>query len=278
MAISHFAFGASMTGLLFWLFCPRLRYGRSLVLLGGVWAMIPDAHHVTPLFKSQLRAIHDSQWMDLFWAHRFFDRVDPTDSAEYAMAMLGFLFVVSILLESRSDRPLPELVSSLGARNRNNPYWTALKRFAALSALFAGTAMLAVPLVRSQYLGLLVVSGSLLGLTGLSILREDRAIRTFTVRYVPLAVLTAAKLIVTFISMAIAIALLSTLPAMRELTFGYAALAMVLVIQLIRLWAPSDGNESGEGGSSKVAAASDAAVDTSPDGVAARAARPFNEE
>ncbi|MFC7075878.1 hypothetical protein [Haloarcula halophila] len=71
MAIAHFAFGAAKTTVLVTLFVPSSWYRRTLTLIGGGWAMVPDVHQVSPVATEQLKASHGaSSWGDLFWFHR----------------------------------------------------------------------------------------------------------------------------------------------------------------------------------------------------------------
>lgn len=112
MAIAHFAFGAAMTTLLITFLVPAVRYPRTLLLVGGGWAMLPDFHWVSPVFKQQLHTIHQtSPWMDLFWFHRILDRVDLTDSKAVAAVFLAFFVLTTAIAEHRSYRT-PELVKS----------------------------------------------------------------------------------------------------------------------------------------------------------------------
>lgn len=112
MAIAHFAFGAAMTTLVITFLVPDVRYPRTLLLLGGGWAMIPDFHWVSPVAKAQLRAVHQtSLWTDLFWFHRTLDRVDPTDSKTVSAMFLALFMLATVLAEHRSYR-VPDAVES----------------------------------------------------------------------------------------------------------------------------------------------------------------------
>ncbi|WP_135855109.1 hypothetical protein [Halorussus salinus] len=112
MAIAHFAFGAAMTTLLITFLVPAVRYPRTLLLVGGGWAMLPDLHWVSPIFNQQLRTLHQtSVWMDLFWFHRTLDQADPSDSKTIAGGFLAFLILTTAIAERRSYRT-PKVVKS----------------------------------------------------------------------------------------------------------------------------------------------------------------------
>jgi len=112
MALAHFAFGAAMTTLLITFFLPAVRYPRTLLLVGGGWAMLPDLHWVSPVFTQQLHTIHQtSLWTDLFWFHRTLDQVDPTDSKAIAALFLGFFILATVITEHRNYRT-PETITA----------------------------------------------------------------------------------------------------------------------------------------------------------------------
>jgi hypothetical protein len=104
MALAHFAFGAGMTVLVVAYLLPRVPYPRVLALLGGGWAMLPDVHWVSPVFRTQLRAAHGSVLADVFWLHRTMDILDPTDANAVGAGMVAFLLVATALAERRQYR------------------------------------------------------------------------------------------------------------------------------------------------------------------------------
>ncbi|WP_135304757.1 hypothetical protein [Haloarcula amylovorans] len=112
MALGHFAFGAAMTTLLITVLVPTVRYPRTLFLVGGGWAMLPDLHWVSPVFTQQLRSIHQtSPWVDLFWFHRTLDQVDASDSKAVAAGFLVLFILTTGVAEHRSYRT-PEIVTA----------------------------------------------------------------------------------------------------------------------------------------------------------------------
>lgn len=258
MALGHFAVGAAATGVLVLLFLPRFRYARTLVLAGGVWAMIPDAYHVVPAYTGSLRRLHDSALMNVFWGHHYLDVVDPGDTAEFAAVGLLAMFGVFLLVEVRAARPLPTVVSELrgGAVVPTRP-WLWIRRLLAGTALLAGGTVVAVALVRVRFVGLLVAAGAILGLVGLELLVEDPRLRTAASRQVPGPVRTGVKLVISLLAATVVGGLLSTLPEFSELTLSYAALALVVVVLVVRLWTPilpvpTSNRRDGDGGDAVV--------------------------
>lgn len=113
--IAHFAFGAAMTSLAITLLVPTVWYPRTLVMVGGGWAMLPDVHWISPVWQAELHALHGSSvWVDLFWLHRTLDRLDPGDSKLVAAGFLAFFLFATFVTEARSYRapePLREAVA-----------------------------------------------------------------------------------------------------------------------------------------------------------------------
>ena len=101
MALTHFAFGAVCATLLISYLLPEQKYSRTLIIGSGIWAMLPDFHHVVPIFEAQFRAAHYSLLSNLFWFHQAFDRADSGDSHRLAAVMLGVLLLVTLLAEER---------------------------------------------------------------------------------------------------------------------------------------------------------------------------------
>ena len=101
-AIVHFLVGASLLLVLVTPVALGDGLGRLwplwLVAVGGVWGLVPDLHNVTPIYKTQLRAIHDSRVADVFAFHYTLDRpaVRARDLESTFAAVLFFLIVVSL--------------------------------------------------------------------------------------------------------------------------------------------------------------------------------------
>lgn len=103
-AIAHFLVGA---GLLLLIAAPfALRYPLQtrtslwLIPIGGLWGLAPDIHHISPVWQSELYAIHNSPWMDLFALHYFLDR--PTIRGMYYESVFGSILFFLIALAGYS--------------------------------------------------------------------------------------------------------------------------------------------------------------------------------
>lgn len=66
LALAHFAVGSALTVLAVTYLVPNAPYPRLVGLLGGAWGMLPDAHWVSPVFTSELRALHDAPAANVF--------------------------------------------------------------------------------------------------------------------------------------------------------------------------------------------------------------------
>ncbi|WP_255152537.1 hypothetical protein [Halorarius halobius] len=106
MAIAHFAFGGAVTVLVVTYLLPGLPYPRAAALAGGVWAMLPDAHWVSPVAAADLKALHASRLVDVFFLHHSLDTLDPTDSKRVAAALVALFFLVTLVAERREYRAL----------------------------------------------------------------------------------------------------------------------------------------------------------------------------
>ena len=77
-AIVHFLVGAAILLVLAAPIALRYDLGRTwplwLVIVGGLWGLFPDIHHIAPAYESHLRTLHDSPWADLFAFHYTLDR------------------------------------------------------------------------------------------------------------------------------------------------------------------------------------------------------------
>lgn len=98
LGITHFAVGAAGTAIIIAIAAPTIRYRGTLIVLGGVWALIPD---VGKLYAHPtLLTFHDSRFADLFWFHRTMDLYDPTDSVYVATVMVFVLIVVMVVTDA----------------------------------------------------------------------------------------------------------------------------------------------------------------------------------
>ena len=99
LAIAHFAVGAMATALLLTLVAPRLLRSPTVLVAGGVWGLLPDAHWVLPRGSDLVHSLHVTTWANVFWFHHYLDGVDPSDSRPLAAAAIGALLVVLLACE-----------------------------------------------------------------------------------------------------------------------------------------------------------------------------------
>lgn len=101
LAITHFAFGAAMTALLVWVLAPGHRHRTTLIVLGGLWALVPDLHYILPpRYAESFQGIKHTVVGDVFWFHATFDRLVQGEGTRVGGAVaLGFLLVVVFATE-----------------------------------------------------------------------------------------------------------------------------------------------------------------------------------
>ena len=99
-ALAHFAIGAMGMTLLLALVPVRVWFKQTLILLGGIWALLPDIYQLAPTYTEWMEVIHDSAAGNLFWFHRMLDLLDPTDSYLVAALAIGVWIAVTIIVET----------------------------------------------------------------------------------------------------------------------------------------------------------------------------------
>lgn len=175
MAIAHFGFGASVTALVVLYLLPPTRYERVIVLLGGVWGMIPDAHWVSPIFQTEVYSLHNSVIADVFWLHRTLDVVDLQDSPRLGALMLGLFIGVSTVSEHWN---YTQRNRSLGTEDSFVPLLRSLRLLsvlASLSGLVVGSLFVVYTLQLQTNRGLFLGIGAALLLTGIHGVTSDGA-------------------------------------------------------------------------------------------------------
>ncbi|MFW6435716.1 MAG: hypothetical protein ACOCY1_04975 [Halovenus sp.] len=107
-AIVHFLVGASLFLLLA---APlALRYERvqdSALLLvtgGGLWGLVPDAHHISPVFQEQMYAFHGTPFVDVFAFHYMLDLDPVRDRPTIAIFVSLALFCISVAVFTATSR------------------------------------------------------------------------------------------------------------------------------------------------------------------------------
>lgn len=102
-AIVHFLVGASVVLLVAAPFALRYdldRYwGVWLTPLGGIWGLVPDVHHISPVFRDELYGMHGSPVVDLFAFHYTLDTpvVRGLANASTFAAIVFFVLAVATL-------------------------------------------------------------------------------------------------------------------------------------------------------------------------------------
>lgn len=71
----------------------------TLILLGGVWAMVPDVYWITSGYTEPIQAIHDTALANLFWPHRILDVLDLRDTSIGATLAVGLWISFTITVE-----------------------------------------------------------------------------------------------------------------------------------------------------------------------------------
>ena len=112
--LAHFAIGATLTTLIVTFVIPGVRYPRLVVVCGGVWAMLPDAWRVAPIYREELRAFHASPYADIFWFHYTLDRIEAHDSQFFALVMVLVFLAVTVVAERRDYRALAVIRDQTG--------------------------------------------------------------------------------------------------------------------------------------------------------------------
>ncbi|MGQ3330831.1 hypothetical protein [Halorubrum sp. FL23] len=177
LALTHFAVGATLTALATLYLLPSTQYARTLTLCGGIWGMIPDIHWVSPVYAAELKTLHSSVFMNVFWFHETLDVLDPTDSYTVAAAAVG-LFVGITLVTDRWGYTIRERATpAMGTDSPIEPLrsLTRLTQIASTVAVALGVSYLGVGVahpgvgsVQPMYLGIgtALIAGGTLGLAG----------------------------------------------------------------------------------------------------------------
>lgn len=99
-AIVHFLAGASLFLLLAAPLALRSERVQDsallLVTVGGIWGLLPDFHHLSPLFKDQIYALHQTPFVDVFAFHYMLDLDPVRDRPSIAIFVSLVLFCLSV--------------------------------------------------------------------------------------------------------------------------------------------------------------------------------------
>ncbi|CDK39358.1 hypothetical protein [Halorubrum sp. AJ67] len=110
-AITHFLVGASLCLLAAVPFIIRSDTDPLvitwLIPIGGIWGILPDVHHVAPVFATELYAIHGSPWVSLCAFHYPLDTLAVRHRAHASifLAIAGFVGVLAVITLVARERP-----------------------------------------------------------------------------------------------------------------------------------------------------------------------------
>ena len=96
LVLTHFAVGAIMTALLVHLFFHQVKHKLILIVGGGLWGTIPDAHGVLPVYAEVFERLDASPWADIFWFHRTMDRIETGAGSPRLALGLAIILVLVI--------------------------------------------------------------------------------------------------------------------------------------------------------------------------------------
>ena len=153
-AIVHFLVGASLFLLLAVPLTLRFESVQDsalvLVTVGGIWGLVPDSHHLAPVFQEQLYALHGTPLVDLFAFHYMLD-LDPVRARpQLAIFVSLVLFCLSVAVFTATVR--------MGGRYEN-------RRVSVDTGTVSG--ILAATLVSMAILGTVFLSGGYLHSIGM---------------------------------------------------------------------------------------------------------------
>lgn len=253
--MGHFAVGATCTTVLLWLLWPSVEHRVTIVVFGGLWAMIPDVGKLDSFETEAVLAFHDSAAANLFWGHQYLDVLDTGDSPEFSALALGLFFVVSAVLEATSVWSRRRRIASTTGDGRpvRNPdrstgegtHWPAVAGVAptvvvrlavAVLVVGVGAALVVAPFVSDvASVGILVGTGAVLALLGADVLLGDVRFATLLTRVVPAPVRLTAVVALALAAASLALVLLLRVRPLTERSIPYGALAFLLVVLLVRL-------------------------------------------
>lgn len=102
--MTQFAVGATLTALLVHLCLPAVRYRLTVVVAGGLWALIPDILLLGPVPADAVGRFMGPRLLDLFWFHGTLnEHVTGEGFRPTAALTIGALLCVVWLTEQRRD-------------------------------------------------------------------------------------------------------------------------------------------------------------------------------
>lgn len=95
-AIGHFAFGAGMAALMIAFLLPQVELPRTIIVVGGAWAMLPDMNKVSGHWIGDV--VNNGHVGDVFWLHYSIDTYVDTGDTWIVSAGFFVFFIVSIMV------------------------------------------------------------------------------------------------------------------------------------------------------------------------------------
>lgn len=234
IAIAHFAVGATLATVALLYFVPEAPYQRVVVLLSGVWAMVPDVVSLHPPYASELAVAFDSVWANAFWFHQRLDTVDGTDSLSFAAVTLGAFVVVTAVAERWAYTVREHAADGDPAAFGPGRSLSALRAVLGAGCVGYGVLLLGAAVVVDAATILYVGTGATLGLAGAIALagRASRAAAWPLVDRLPPGAATVVPLAVSFGVLAVAGGLVTSLRTLDALDGVYVGMALLLVTLL----------------------------------------------
>ena len=163
-AIVHFLVGASLFLLLGAPLALRFERVRDSALLvvtaGGIWGLVPDIHHFSPVLSEQLYAIHQTPFVDLFAFHYMLDLDPVRERQRFAILVALVLFCLAVAIFTAASR--------IGTRYENRNIRVGTDTVSGiLAGTFVATIILATTIYSEGYLdslGMLTGRGVGLGI------------------------------------------------------------------------------------------------------------------
>lgn len=249
LAITHFAVGGTLTTLVLLYLLPPTRYARSLVLVGGLWAMVPDVHRISPVFATQLRAFHGSTIADAFWLHRTLDAVDPGDSTLVATVALGTFTATAVVADRWSYTTRERAASPDGSPLGVLRSVVAVGRLASVAGVGLGVGYLGLAVghpATDASTGLYVGVGAILLATGLLGATTELAVAGAVTRLTPAPVRLVFRAAVAVGAVTVGLGLLAVplRSGPSAASVAYAGLGSALLLEAVVFagaWVDADG-------------------------------------
>lgn len=94
IGITHFAVGGMLSYLVWRTVSRERRLDALVIVLGGLWAMLPDVNKVAQ--QPTADALHRSVLANVFWGHQLLDTADPDD--ELTVGVIALVFLLHIVV------------------------------------------------------------------------------------------------------------------------------------------------------------------------------------